>query len=498
MKHVFFLIIIPFLFIPSVYADQKALVDDDRVWRGAGVVGTTTSCAVAFSSNSTTEEVDYDNASLGGQCKPIAYQWNLDFLPADATITNVTLEFDIDAKSASSMNCQIYHMDRNLWKHAGAAIWTDLDNGTQYASGETICQTVGNDKQINLGATAITDLQSQLDDTDIFGVSILRDPHTRVAGSDRLIVLSDVQLYVEYTITLDGVTDLTASEVRGTGVTLSWSTPTTTGTIVGYQVNDTTPHSENVATILTNDTGSGSTTAIISQLTGETPYSFRVGSRINDQLNASGNVLNITTLFDPTKAFTPGTFNITDTGTDLRDIRFTEIDLTATSKRLNVTFPQTFTNLKCDLSYEFAQTNRTYENLDSIVDSSNAGYNITYFDFTNVDNEIITANCWDSTQGNGTYVIEQTSIPFVNQIKQFQNGDFGTSGDFGAVDLVTLLVFGVIATMGFNRKNEAVGAFFLFALTFGLSWFGIITIPTAMGGVIAVVILIVITQVRKD
>ena len=86
----------------------------------------------------------------------------------------------------------------------------------------------------------------------------------------------------------------------------------------------------------------------------------------------------------------------------------------------------------------------------------------------------------------------------MNQIKQFQAGDFGTSGDFGGLDLVSLLVFGVIATIGFNRKNEAVGAVFLLFLTFGLSWFGIITIPTAMGGIIAVIILLVVVQVRKD
>ena len=143
--------------------------------------------------------------------------------------------------------------------------------------------------------------------------------------------------------------------------------------------------------------------------------------------------------------------------------------------------------------------NKTYDNLDSIVlTGDELGFNETSFLFTNVQNEIITAYCWNNTDGNGTFVITQTSIPFVNQIKQFQAGDFGTSGDFGALDLVTLLAVGVIATMGFNNKNEAVGAIFSFMLVFGMAWFELITLPTAFGGMIAVIMLLVVMQVRKD
>ena len=239
----------------------------------------------------------------------------------------------------------------------------------------------------------------------------------------------------------------------------------------------------------------------VSSLLGSTDYSFRVGLRTSlGEINATGNVVNVTTLFDPTAAFTPGTFNVTDTGTDIRDIRFEEITISPTSTRLNVTFPNTFDDLECDLSYQFLLENRTYDNLDSIaLTGTEAGFNETSFLFTNVQNEIITAYCWNDTpSGNGTYIITQTSIPFVNQIKLFQSGEFGTSGDFGGLDLVSLLVFGVIATMGFNRKNEAVAAVFLLFLTFPLAYFEIITIPTAMGGIIAVIILLVVVQVRKD
>src|SRR3990172_3619319 len=84
----------------------------------------------------------------------------------------------------------------------------------------------------------------------------------------------------------------------------------------GYQINRTTPWNSNVATVVVNNTASSNTAYTLLGLTGSTQYSIRVGVWTTTQSvsNMTGNVLNITTDFDPTASFTPGTFNLTGTG----------------------------------------------------------------------------------------------------------------------------------------------------------------------------------------
>jgi len=79
------------------------------------------------------------------------------------------------------------------------------------------------------------------------------------------------------------------------------------------------------------------------------------------------------------------------------------------------------------------------------------------------------------------------NIPIVTQITNFSNGTYGTDGDFGALNIVGLFAI-LISMVGFNRLNPIVGVLLSASMIFVLSWFGIITIPTAIIGAIALVI----------
>ncbi len=445
-------------------------------------------------------EVNKGGSGDAANCTRTINEWDITSIPDDVNIITVGIRYEVTGEG-NSPTCDFTSIEAQPSTLNVQQTWDDIGDGTVFVSNDSDCDNISSGKILDLGTSSPADLQANLV-SDWWGLGVKLNNEVR-GGSQVISVFASATFELTATYSSnEAVTDLIITDERGTAIDLSWTEPTLlVGAIDGYQINFTTPHNLNVASIVSgaNNTGSTATSYTVSGLLGQTNYSFRVGAwNTLGGINASGNVVNGTTGIDPTSAFTPGTFNVTDTGTDIRDIRFDEITVNPTTTRLNVTFPDTFTNLKCDFSYEFAITNRTYENLASVPDPVVPGYNETTFLFNNVQNEIITAYCWNNSDGNGTYIIAQNSIPFVNQIKQFQAGDFGTSGDFGGLDLVSLLVFGVIATIGFNRKNEAVGAVFLLFLTFGLSWFGIITIPTAMGGIIAVIILLVVVQVRKD
>jgi hypothetical protein len=162
---------------------------------------------------------------------------------------------------------------------------------------------------------------------------------------------------------------------------------------------------------------------------------------------------------------------------------------------VNVTFANTY-SLACDLKYTFAGSNKTYHALSSIPVS--ASENEASFRFTNSSNDIVTFHCWNEL-GNqsANYVLTQTDFLLKQQVRDFRNGTYGTSGQLGAFDFITLIVV-VIAMIGLNRTNEAVAGFFAIIAVAVLTYFGIIQWYIAIISALAVIILLSISSTRKD
>jgi hypothetical protein len=158
--------------------------------------------------------------------------------------------------------------------------------------------------------------------------------------------------------------------------------------------------------------------------------------------------------------------------------------------------------MTCDVDYKFAQKTEQYiegEDMTAVVNPNDANQQVIGFQFQDIDNEVIEVECapQQSTQDDGAsgkYVMTQNdlatglpSIPLVTQISNFSTGEYGTDGDFGALDIVGLFVI-LISMVGFNRVSPIVGVLISASMIFALSWFGIITIPSVIVGVIALVI----------
>ena len=113
-------------------------------------------------------------------------------------------------------------------------------------------------------------------------------------------------------------------------------------------------------------------------------------------------------------------------------------------------------------------------------------------------NEVVDVFCWDQyTNDSGKFLITQTAFPLLENIQGFRDGDFGTSGDFGVLDFITMIAI-IISMVGLNRVNESVGVVFSILIIGGLAVFGIIEWPTIMTASVVLIAMVIIASTRKE
>ena len=183
--------------------------------------------------------------------------------------------------------------------------------------------------------------------------------------------------------------------------------------------------------------------------------------------------------------FQSNNLNFNQTNTNTENIYFIRHDQNSTDTRLSVIYLNSM-NMQCNFGYVFAMTNKTYgPPLANVVYQSLPQVNSS-FQFHNIQNEVINVHCEDViSKQNATYVLTQTHFPFQQQIANFRNGTYGTQGQFGIFDFTSLAVI-IVSMIGFNRKNEAVGAFFCITIIGVAAFFQIITWYTFLVGAIIV------------
>lgn len=293
----------------------------------------------------------------------------------------------------------------------------------------------------------------------------------------------------------DPITDLAASGTTADSTILTYTEPALNGgSLQNYVFNYTTPCGEPL-TPLTN--GTTATSYTVSGLDGAVCYSFRAAAATERGINTVGaNIVNVTTLaFNPGN-FTVGYLDFEEDNPDQVPLWFTKTVNNSTSTTLTVTYPDTW-DLACDFHYQFAMTNQTYSNLTQTVVS--ATQVSSAFIFTTPGNDVIDVKCWDQNDllHNGKYVITQADFVFLQLLQNFTNGEYGTQGDFGSIDIIFLFAI-IISMIGLNRINESVGAGFCIMIMGGLAYFEIIQWETFAMSSVALVVLAIILSTRKD
>lgn len=503
MKYLFFLII---FLIPVGVANASTYSSNNPTVDGHTVDGNNDICDSGSGTKVTGSVVAQAQVNLVASvedCYIAFFDFDLSSIPTGALITDVDFRYAVASiGSGGARNCDYVSMGTTRGADTGTNIFNSISTGTVMLSNNVDCSTVGVNKSLDFGATGDAQVQARVNDgSQFFSFGIRPNPLTidafntwgpNISSEDDGAATPKPTLIIIYT-TGDAVTDLHATDIRGTAVDLEWSTPNFNGSsLVGYNINDTTPWA-NPLTIINPNTNSLITSYTVSPLTGLTNYSFRVAAGGLGG-NASGNILNITTDFDPTASFTPGTFDITLSGEDLREFKFNRTD-TATTTILGVTYPKTF-NATCNFYFKFALTNNTFTNLADVP--VNSLEDKATFTFQGLNNDIIDVNCFDTPSNvTGRFLITQSHFAFQDQIDNFKNGTFGTHGQFGAFDLIT--IFAVLFSMiGFNRINAPVGAVLSIVVLGAFAYFGLIQWYTGTTVLVAIVILFAFTTHRDS
>lgn len=128
-------------------------------------------------------------------------EWDISDIPDGATITDVVFKYH---GSTNEIDCHIHECVGQRPSTAGTeALYNELGQGTVYADPAGFPE-VGTNKQVDLGASAVSDLQSQLS-VDWFAIGIqaddegLEDTRSKIY-SEEYVATPDPTLYVEYTL----------------------------------------------------------------------------------------------------------------------------------------------------------------------------------------------------------------------------------------------------------------------------------------------------------
>lgn len=437
-------------------------------------------------------------AAADPTCYNRAWRWDITNIPDYADITNVQIRYDITGVS-NPKNCEWRTMsvDPGAASTTATAFWNAVLAGNIAAANSSQCTTVANNKVINMGSNGTNYVESQTGKNWISFAATFAD-RTRT-GVSHVVTFSTTEIEITYEFTkTNAVTVISAPDINENDLDLAWTAPDPRGRccITGYQINFTTPWST-PSTVIVNNTGTNTTGYNVSGLTGNTQYSFRVAAWKEGVSgnNATGTILDVTTAAFTPANFTIGSINVNSTNPSIWPIRFERSDTNSTLSTLEVIYDNTF-DMACNFDFVNGRTNKTYYTLTPAIYDSD--HNSTTFTFYDYSEDIIQARCWDqSSNETGYYTYQQSDFPLLDQINNFRNGTYGTMGQIGSLDLITVAII-IFSMVGFNRVSESVGAIINIALLGALMYFGIISLPGLILGGVALIIMLAVVTTRKD
>lgn len=125
-------------------------------------------------------DIRVEKSDVSGKCMRSYAEWDVTSIPDNAVVSDVDFSFDVNDVQ-SPRNCDFMPMMQVQPSFSGtdALLWTEIGNGTAYLSNDSTCTTTGDDKSVDLGNTALTDLQTMIAGNDWFAVGIMATSETR-------------------------------------------------------------------------------------------------------------------------------------------------------------------------------------------------------------------------------------------------------------------------------------------------------------------------------
>ena len=198
--------------------------------------------------------------------------WNTTSIPDTSHILTVKVRYDIDYR-AGSQNCNWNSIEGNLSSQTVAQRYIDIGNGTTFVSNSSQCDSIADDKILDLGSSAVTDLQNELSIDDEWGVGIAPvttsgDNLLQISGSKRL------ELQVTYVDICTSPSNLKVLTQNATGINLSWTRPSNSCQESNYKIFE----SKSGGAFTLKQTIGNTTNTNFNTLDSATQYAFKVSA----------------------------------------------------------------------------------------------------------------------------------------------------------------------------------------------------------------------------
>jgi len=137
--------------------------------------------------------IGMEESSNPFDCYRALVEWDTTSVPDTATISTVTFKHEIGTVQANAENCDITEMDFQPSTRTVVQNFNDIADGNVYIDNSTWCKTTGQNTSIDLGSTAVTDLQNLLS-SDWFAIGIKGNDETQSANDEWIQIKSEDNL----------------------------------------------------------------------------------------------------------------------------------------------------------------------------------------------------------------------------------------------------------------------------------------------------------------
>ena len=148
----------------STPQDRIGVWNDGRIRTDSASGSACPSGSYVKTDTATTYQITLGASGGANSCARVYYEFNIDALPYDGTITQVNFTYTVSSISGTVGNCDFtgWTNEQQLGTSASNT-WSDIAN-TVYVSNDAGCKTTGT-KTITLGSQAITDITDRRDNT---------------------------------------------------------------------------------------------------------------------------------------------------------------------------------------------------------------------------------------------------------------------------------------------------------------------------------------------
>lgn len=145
-----------------------------------------TACPTTANARGSNLRTQIGDSDLVDGCIRIYVEWDITSIPDGADVTDTVFKFDIESVS-NPRNCDYNEINTKPSTATVQGAYDDIGDGTTFVDNNAVCTTAGDNKLVDLGTSADTDVEAQLT-SNWWAVGGKLDDEVRESVSDHQVV----------------------------------------------------------------------------------------------------------------------------------------------------------------------------------------------------------------------------------------------------------------------------------------------------------------------